>query len=344
MNLSISRKPELVQKVVMTGGLDGCGKTLLTPIISALECVELPTYSYEIEHYCALYFLKKISLNTASALIRMQTDYKLYNSMMSREVNFRPTDLSSVSRYHNPTQYFQRLFQPGDEVIPAVVKELKPILNLTIHNVLFASEPLWKGLGNRCVYIEVVRHPLYMIKQQALNMDNLIDNVRDFALYYSLSGRDYIYWAKGWECIYDNVSGAEKSIHYIDQMTKRTIKEKKRLLDRYNANILTIPFEQFSLNPDPWIDKISKAIGANITSTTRRVMKEQNVPRDMVAQGIDLDVYRRCGWEPPKHGLTERGELNIRREAIAREVSSSSLSILDELSKEYESLHWGPGL
>ena len=41
MALSVSRKPHLANKIVMVGGLDGCGKTLFSPIISALERVEL---------------------------------------------------------------------------------------------------------------------------------------------------------------------------------------------------------------------------------------------------------------------------------------------------------------
>ena len=64
----------VAEKIVMVGGLDGCGKTLFSPIISALDRVELPTYSYEVEHYCALFFLQKMSLNSASTLVKMQTD------------------------------------------------------------------------------------------------------------------------------------------------------------------------------------------------------------------------------------------------------------------------------
>jgi len=41
MALSLSRKPHLANKIVMVGGLDGCCKTLFSPIISALERVEL---------------------------------------------------------------------------------------------------------------------------------------------------------------------------------------------------------------------------------------------------------------------------------------------------------------
>jgi len=342
MALSVSRKPHLAKKIVMVGGLDGCGKTLFSPIISALERVELPTYSYEIEHYCSLNFLHKLSLNTASTLIRMQTDLKLYNTMMGREVNFRPTDLSSVQLYHNPTQYFERLFKPGDEVIPDVIIKKNPILNLIIHNILFISDPIWNALGDRSVYIEVIRHPLYMIRQQHLNMQKLIDDVRDFIIYYEHEEKSYPYWVKGWEDLFDQSSDIERSIHYIDQMTQRVEKAKKVLREKYQANILTIPFEQFVLDPQPWVEKIALAIGSKITETTKNVMLQQKVPREKIAQGLDLKVYRRCGWVPPKEGASEREELMIRRKDVELDSSASVLKVLDRLCDEYEKKHWEP--
>ena len=180
MNLSISRKPELVQKVVMTGGLDGCGKTLLTPIISALECVELPTYSYEIEHYCALHSLGEISLNAAQAQISLTSDVQLYDMMMGRNVNFRPSDLSSAIQYHDYKKYFNRLFREGDDATLDVINLEQPILNLTSHHLLAHSEPIWKAFGDRCVFVEVVRHPLYMTRQQLLNEQKLFESVKNF--------------------------------------------------------------------------------------------------------------------------------------------------------------------
>jgi len=336
------RKPHLAEKIIMVGGLDGCGKTLFSPIISALYRVELSTYSYEIEHYCSLYFLQHLSLHSASTLIRMQSDLKLYNTMMGREVNFRPSDLSSVQKYHNPAQYFERLFQPGDESIPDIINQKKPILNLIIHNAFFISDPIWNALGDRCLYVDVVRHPLYMVRQQQLNMQNLIEDVRDFIIYYELEGKTYPYWAKGWEDLFDKSSDIEKSIHFIDQMTQSFEKAKKVLFKKYKANILTIPFEPFALNPEPWVEKIANLLNTNITDSTRKVMSQQNVPRKKIAEGVDLDIYKRCGWTPPIQGANERQELLVRREDCANEAGKEAMSILDRLCNEYEKKYWNP--
>ena len=65
---------------------------------------------------------KKIKKDAAISLIRMLTDYKLYNSMMSREINLRDLDLSSVTRHHNYKNYIKRLKSKGDKLIPKKIK------------------------------------------------------------------------------------------------------------------------------------------------------------------------------------------------------------------------------
>ena len=126
----------------------------------------------------------------------------------------------------------------------------------------------------------------------------------------------------------------------IENLTKKTKESRKKLLLEYKDNILTIPFEQFVLDEKEWVNKIAKTIGTNIIEETRKTIKLQNVPRDMVSQWVDLEIYRRCGWKPPEKNSTERDELNIRRQEIAQEVSPEALLVLDKLSKEYENQYW----
>ena len=57
-------------------------------------------FAFEIEFILRMSSYKKIKKDAAISLIRMLTDYKLYNSMMSREINLRDLDLSS-NRHHN---------------------------------------------------------------------------------------------------------------------------------------------------------------------------------------------------------------------------------------------------
>ena len=337
---TISRKAHLAEKIVFVDGLPGCGKTLFSTLIASMDRVELLSYTYEVEHICALYYLDKIPIDAAKAMVSIQTDLKIYNTMMGRDVNFRPTDLSSVFKNHNPSRYLQRLFGPGDEKVPEMIQQENPILNLAVHNLLSYSEPIWQALRDRCVFIEIVRHPLYMVRQQALNMSHLLGDVRNFDVKYAHKGFDLPYYIHGWEKDYLNSNSMERTIFFIDKLTHRTNIARKKLKEKYQAKIITIPFELFVLNPEPWMQKIADVLGTNILDSTRKVMSEQNVPRNMVADGIDLEIYKRCGWVPPQEGATERDELLIRRADVAREVSNELISVLDRLNDEYEKTYW----
>ncbi len=56
----------------------------------------------------------------------------------------------------------------------------------------------------------------------------------------------------------------------------------------------------------------------------------------MIAQGIDLKIYKHYGWEPPSKGASEKSELEKRREFVAAEATPQALEVWDRLCSEYE--------
>ena len=140
----IERKYNLLNKCIFVDGQPGCGKTLFNFILSTFEKVEIFNYSSEIENICALYFLKKIKEDAAISSIKIHLDLMIYEIMMSRRLNFRPKDLTSIFNHHNPKKYFDRLVKKGDELIPNKIKREKPILHIASHNLLPFSEPILK--------------------------------------------------------------------------------------------------------------------------------------------------------------------------------------------------------
>jgi hypothetical protein len=336
----IVRKPHLADKIVFVDGQEGCGKTLFTPILASFERVELLTYAYELEYICILRFLKKIEMDAAETMVRMLTDLQLYNTMMSRETNFRPSDLSSAFRDINSLRYLKRLFQKGDESVPGRITQEKPILNLCVHNLLGYSEPVFRALGSRAVLLEIVRHPLYMIKQQILSMEDLIDNPRDFRLYFQCGQYPVPYFAHDWENLFARLNNTERSIYCIKHLTQLTEKVKHDLKEKYHACILTIPFECFVLNPWPYMEQIKDALGSRVTIKTKRMLKRQNIPRRMYAEGIGLPIYKRCGWQLPQ-GKNENEEFKLRRNFAKKNASTETMVVLDQLCEEYEEKYLG---
>ena len=330
----VVRQKQLTEKIVIVDGQPGCGKTMLSPIIASMERVELLSYAFEIEFICRLFHLNKIDNDAAIAMVRMLADHKLYQTMMGRDTNFRYSDLSSVFQDSNPWRYFKRIFQKGDLVIPERIKNERPILNLTTHDLLSMSDPVLSGLGESVLFIEVVRHPLYMVKQLQLNMERLVNNVRDIQINVEYQGRQLPYFAYGWEEQFLNANSMEKAVSCIEKTTRATNKKRKMWEEMSHLSILTIPFEKFVLDPWPYVKEIEKKLGTKIGPRTNKIMRKQNVPRKVLADAPSFEIYERCGWEPPTEG-SEENELTKRRDMVSKNSSPETLEIMDKLSQEY---------
>jgi hypothetical protein len=337
--IRISRPEHLAPKVVFVDGIEGCGKTMLAPIVAAMDRVELLTYAYEIENLCSLRHLNKIAFDAATAMISLLVDLQLYNTMQSREVNFRPSDLSSVFRASRPDRYVRRLFQKGNEHTVERIKTEKPILLLTTHRMIAYCDPIFAALADRAVFIEVVRHPLYMVIQNSLNFDGLIGTARDFSIYYERNGVVYPFYAFGREEKYGSGSPVDRAIFHIEYMTQRS----EAMKEKYSSSgrILTTPFEKFVIEPEYFMQIFSQALGSAVTGHTIKMMKRQNVPRKKYSDSIDLSIYRRCGWEPPKNGYSELQEFDYRRQYVKSQASSEAMQILDGLCDNYEEVYMG---
>jgi hypothetical protein len=343
LNPTIIRQGHLSEKIVIVDGQPGCGKTMLSPIISAMGRVELINYAFEIEFICRLLHMQKIEKDAAVAMVRMLTDHKLYQTMMGRETNFRYSDISSAFKDSNSWRYFMRIFQKGDMVIPEKIKKQRPILNLTTHDLLSYSVPIFEGLGERVAFIEVVRHPLYMLIQQTLNFEKLLSDPRDIQIYIEHGEHQLPYFAYNWENLFTSSNAVEKSIYTMQRCIELSENIKKKLKEKFGKQILTIPFEKFVLDPLSFMKIIENMLDTKMTSTTKREMKKQKVPRKTVSAGISLSIYKRCGWEPPDKTLTERQELDKRRDyALFQGASKDAMKALDEICQNYEENIWSP--
>ena len=330
----VIRKEQLTDKVVIVDGQPGCGKTMLSPILASMERVELLSYAFEVEFICRLFHLNKIDTDAAIAMVRMLIDHKLYQTMMGRDTNFRYSDLSSAFKDANPWRYFKRIFQKGDMFIPERIKTERPILNLTTHDLLSMSDPIFSGLEDSVVLIEVVRHPLYMVKQQHLNMERLLNNSRDINIYIEHNKQQLPYFAAGWEEIFINSNSMEKAVYCIEKTTNKSNNKRKQREELNPLSIITIPFEKFVIDPVPYMKEIEAKLGTKVGAKTMKIMRKQNVPRKVLSDSPALKIYKRCGWTPPSE-KSENAELNKRREMVAERVSAEALAVLDRLSEEY---------
>jgi hypothetical protein len=342
--VSIIRGEILLEKLVIIDGLPGNGKSLFgMSILPALERVELYSYSEMLESICALNYLNKMDIDTASEMVKLIVDRKLYDHMMSRKVNFRPTDLSSIFNYPNPQKYINRLFEEGDASIVAKVNKLNPILNIQTHNILPFSKPIWKGLANKVFLLEIVRHPAFMFKQIYTSVaGDLVNNVRNWTLQIDSEYGIFPFNVYGHEELFANANQHERAVIFMHDLHERSTLFKSKNKE-IMTNYMCISFEKFVINPTPFIDKLCSWLDTKPTDAIDEVFSKAGIPRSKVTDMPDMEVYKVCGgWSRSIDNYSDRDEVDMRISMVKENVSPDIFDMFMFLCKDYEDKVWKP--
>ena len=183
-----------------------------------------------------------------------------------------------------------------------------------------------------------------MLIQQTLNQikySKQLGSARQFHLHIKHGEGQVPFWNYGQEELFLNSSPVERAIYEMKKLTELSENYKKQKVEDNNVQVLTIPFEPFVLDPWPYLKKIEDFLGSKIISKTKRMIKKQNIPRKKISDGIPLPIYKRCGWEPSEMKLSEKEELEKRRQfAVEQGASNPSLKVLDKLCVSYESNYY----
>ena len=335
----------LAKKIVIVDGMIGGGKNLLSSIVSSLPNVEMWLHKPEIEHVCSLHHLGHISLDAAKTLINMWADEEIYNQSMSRNTNFKPSDVSSVFHYSRPLRYFKRLFKSPTKAKESIKKEM-PILSLMTHVNTSYSKPLFEALGERLIYIRVSRHPMstYLLQHnRKWNERWTIDDRHGPVMYKTLDQNsksiDLPFYAKNIEKNYLDANSTDRAILLFDQWIRTSDDLIDKVAKSTKPAIFEIPFEKFVFQPQMYIKKIALSLGVTPDKITNKMMRRQGVPRSSLTDAPKSKVYSKIGWKRPKENFTLAENFNQGRAYAAETASPEALSILDKLAEDYEERH-----
>ncbi|MFQ6027786.1 MAG: hypothetical protein ACE5Q6_09875, partial [Dehalococcoidia bacterium] len=284
----VSRECQIVENVLFLDGVSGTGKTMMAPILTTFDRVEIQRLEHIYEYVCALRFLGRIEEDAANLLIRMYVDLAGYNVTIARESNFRWKDLSGALSNPGGWRYLLRLFRAdGDSVIDRINQD-RPILQIVSHQLLGISSALFSALGTRLKIVEMVRHPLYLLEHWYSYINRHGTDPRDFTVWLSHQGVQPPWYALGWEDQYLASNQMDRVIYAIDQFTQLMEKTLADLDEASRSQVLIVPFERFVLDPYPYLQQIEDLLNTTTTGATRRALRKQKVPRQITTAGLDL--------------------------------------------------------
>jgi hypothetical protein len=332
----VGRDTHIASQVLFLDGISGTGKTMMGAILSTFDRIEIQRLEHIYEYVCALHFLDRIEDDAAESLIRMYVDLACYNLMIGREVNFRWKDLSGVLANPRAWRYFLRLFQPDGAAAVDRIKASHPIVQIVSHQVLGIAQPLFSALGRRLTIVEMVRHPLYLLEHWSSFMDWIGRDPRDFTIWIRHGDSHLPWFALGWEERFSSGSPMDRAIYCIQWLNERMEDTLARLSETERKQVLVIPFERFVVDAWPFIRDLESLLEVKATSSTRRELRKQKVPRRLTTDGRDRAIYRRYNWEAPDRNQTEQEQLKKRWDSAARQASGEAMQALEQMCAIYE--------
>ena len=338
-DVKLERPDYLDNKVLIVDGLIGGGKGLMSAIAGSLPRVEMWIHKGNIEQLCAIQHLGEITSSGSETLLKSWFDEYFYNLSISRDINFRMSDMSSILKDARPLRYLARLFKSCGPDTYQRVKSEEMVLNIMTHANTAYSEPIFNALGPRLVYVRLVRSPMtkYMINHMArwskrwgedpdgMIMHSLKSNPKDRVPFYML----------GRESEFLKANSIEKAILLLDEWQHSGDEFIDNIAIKSEATIIEIPFEKFVFEPQPYINKIAKALNTIPDKVTIKEMKKQKVPRQYLTAAPQNPNYERLGWKLNDKHNNIFDEFFATREIFKEKISSDILEMLDRNTNDY---------
>ncbi len=276
------RDVNLECKVVLIDGIARCGKSMISPILSSCKAIEIERLDGIFDQIAIGHFFGGISTNAAISMIKSAVDENIYNSYLSRNTNFRPSDHSSVFKSSNAWTYLRRLFRSEGQDVVQSIRESGAIYQHMVHDNIRFIDLHFEAFGERLFFVEIIRHPIELIdawwrrgwgERFGLDPLSLTPCIKS-------SDGSVPFYAAGWQDEYEQMPPMDRIIYMMHDLFRYNREGYERLIDHQKEQVLVIRFEDFVQNSRYYVDEICKKLGTEPTSRTNKAIRAQNCPRD----------------------------------------------------------------
>ena len=337
--MKVERTHEIAQKVLIVDGLSRSGKAMVSATMQGLQRVENVNIDYTYDYLCVAHHFGQVTTEGFKAISRMMADVRLYNNMCSREVNFRPNDLTSVLKQPMAQMYLSRLFLDDRESIVDRIESDEPILHLMLHQSFAASKPVFDSFGNRLVYVESTRHPIFMVKAWYDYIERYGNDPREFTLSITADGQPLPWWVHENADNFINSNRMDKVIIALSSFANLRKKNYDNLTAAERERYVEVCFEKFVRNPEDYINRISGLLETDVGENFSEILREQNIPRTVSNAGIKGLWTEEYGEVLAGEGSSEEKEMTAAWNFVEEKSSSDGLKLLREVCDAYEKMH-----
>ena len=297
--MKFSYSPNIANKLVFIDGLTRCGKSTLCQIIVSLKKLEHIDLCTPLESIMSGIILKKISPDYGKTFVRDYFNQSCYNRLISRGVNFRPTDFSGIQNFRNPKIYYDRLkiFSSGKKKyhykkthIKISSKEDIVLKSLKNKNFLFPYQSHlllcdfeeFKKLDLNYLMLEIFRNPLDNV-MSLINREqykyNKKSDPRKFIYYIDYKNNSIPWNTFSYKNQYLKANYFERSALFVIKQIEKIKQKRKKISLLLGKKILFIKYENLIENTHKEIKRISTFLNTNQTTATKKFIKNADCPR-----------------------------------------------------------------
>lgn len=271
----------LTNKIVFADGIPRTGKAMLNNLLLGFENFSSIQFINPMEQLLPMYIHGNMNKNSMSSFLRLYFNENVYNYKLSRNLNFRYDDLTSIHKAYNNIELHNNLSKPDGDAIVDELNLDKTYFQFQTHDLLTHYSKFLE-LGIDVILIELFRHPIDTIHSwYKRGWGKRFDNVdpRSGTTLFKYKGFTIPHYVVGYEEEYIKLNEMEKCVFMHNLIVKKSIAEYKKLKTEEKKKIFLVKYENLLLNPEEELDKMAIFLDTSKNLYMKKVMEEARVPR-----------------------------------------------------------------
>jgi hypothetical protein len=268
----------IAHNLLFVDGITRCGKSIFTGIVGTLQNCEHLRFKTLIEHVVPALYFGAIDKEFAKSSMRALYNETTYETLISRNANFRPGDQSSVLEFYDPKLYIDRLCrQEGDDVVDELRQKAR-LFPFQTHDIMVNLEHL-DSLEFDYKMIELYRHPVDVFYSWYTRGwgERFGEDPRAFTLCIERGGKTLPWYCAGYEEEWLGLNPMERCVRTAIDLLEKSVEQQKRA--KHPDRILTITFEDMVERTDSQMVRIYDFLEREATAWTDHFLKKANCPR-----------------------------------------------------------------
>ena len=287
-DFTFAKQNNISLPLVFIDGISRCGKSALSEVVPSLTNMEHIQFAEELEWIISGLSLSGLRKDYAAALLQIYFNQKSYNLHISRNVNFRPTDQTSVLNYKNPELYCKRLEIPdGIEILEHCLGS-ENYLPLQTHDLLVNIE-LIQELELDFRMLSLWRNPvenIYSWWSRGWGERFYNNDASNFSLMINDENQNTYPWyaAKNYQQLI-GLNAAERCVVVALDLIERCIVSFKN--NAQKEKVLLLFFEDLCTTTDLEMNKICGFLNVDKTELTQSALDHARLPRELSKVTVD---------------------------------------------------------